>query len=70
MKPRDDSDYLPLYKIEELFSGSKQMLNQLVTVLLENNMPIYAKGVYLRNKYYFSDDKLKQQMDDIEYDES
>lgn len=33
-------------------------------------MPIYAKGVYLRNKHHFADDKLKQQMDDIDYDES
>mmetsp|Transcript_11934 Transcript_11934/g.8327 ORF Transcript_11934/g.8327 Transcript_11934/m.8327 type:complete len:215 (+) Transcript_11934:1464-2108(+) len=70
LKPRDDSDYLPLYKIEELFQGNKQMIILLINCLLDNGMHLYAKGIYLRNQEAHSEEKFIRIMEDIDYDES
>ena len=44
-----DSQYFPLYKVEELFEGKTSMLEQYIKILLGKNMCNQAKGVYLRN---------------------
>lgn len=47
-----DTEYMTIYKIEELFCGNKKMLIELCRVLLKRKYPHQAKGMYQRNNLY------------------
>lgn len=64
-----DGQYLPLYKVEEMFEGHTTMLEDYIRILLRKNMCVAAKGVYLRNlKDLTQNYELKAEMEDIEYE--
>lgn len=47
-----NADYLPLQKIEDLFTDNPRMLIELTQTLMNKNCPMQAKGVWLRHNLY------------------
>ena len=59
-----NADYLPLAKIEDLFTGNQRMLTELTQQLIKNGFKMQAKGVFQRHTLFeYAPWELRQEID-------